>query len=821
MLLYDILNENRNVANIDVIEEFCDSLASRAATPAIAEWFRKVLRKYLIRDYPNVEPVRAEDIRNHPDLFPAWMVPRLDAGEDVVKIQITGGDHAEIVSIRDWMNGEQHTPLMQERDRLMRVSVPQALEAARQYHQNLRRDNEAKRATAMAVAVHGVEPVLEVENHRWVSLTTDAALEQEGTAMGHCVGKDEQNYKADVRSGKTQIYSLRDAKGFPHVTVEVSDGRVEQIQGKGNAIPVARYIPAVIAFLNHIKPKQVTGHYLERMGIAAVRRGRQMVYLPLADAMAEAVSGAEKRAYGDGVTFFQINDKIYVQVEGNEHYSIPRPMVRLDGGEFGDLLSQQPWYPRAALRWLSHFLQDMEITPKDIGRLRGLGSHNIYYLDGRWGAREDFAETAHYDGIDFLILPDSIVATVDGFDMKLANYDYATRTVAPNYSSWGGFFDEDEKKLLWPRRPEIVRFLNDHAFRLGLEDRLYGLGLMANSREQFGLIEEMGQDWGTYRDQSGDDIRFVYAPGSGGGMRDQRLFAVVNGDNDDLRDVADMQHSRLVRQLTREGEALLGPLKQLFKDLGIKLVNSESNRRSLGVPAAKGDYLSPEVADNPDQVALVRKTKGEAPDYQILNANVARHAGRMSAKAQETVLRLYKPESNHLVNPSVYSLTPEKIAACLGGDQRDWSDYESVRLSARLVSLLAIDSLGCFTDAAVRAKVDALYRKTALAMLSYARKNLKKFIEIQDHSKTTTEFGDQQVTPLAWAEVVDRIGMTEDFETMKARLIRAKEPLARRLRRLPPGEQRDYLLQYIDNQFRLDGRQFAYWYQYERPNQVT
>jgi hypothetical protein len=36
--------------------------------------------------------------------------------------------------------------------------------------------------------------------------------------MGHCVG----GYCDDVASGRTKIYSLRDAKGKPHATVEVS-----------------------------------------------------------------------------------------------------------------------------------------------------------------------------------------------------------------------------------------------------------------------------------------------------------------------------------------------------------------------------------------------------------------------------------------------------------------------------------------------------------------------------------------------------------------------------------------------------------------------
>lgn len=46
------------------------------------------------------------------------------------------------------------------------------------------------------------------------------ALRYEGDAMGHCVG----GYCDDVLSGKSRIFSLRDAEGGPHVTIETAPG---------------------------------------------------------------------------------------------------------------------------------------------------------------------------------------------------------------------------------------------------------------------------------------------------------------------------------------------------------------------------------------------------------------------------------------------------------------------------------------------------------------------------------------------------------------------------------------------------------------------
>jgi hypothetical protein len=110
-------------------------------------------------------------------------------------------------------------------------------------------------------------------------LTLDKALKYEGDTMGHCVG----SYCSDVMSGETRIYSLRDSKGQPHVTIEVqpypkhdSDfvfyeledklGRrptqeewdtaletkppkIIQIKGKGNAKPKDTYLPFVQDFV--------------------------------------------------------------------------------------------------------------------------------------------------------------------------------------------------------------------------------------------------------------------------------------------------------------------------------------------------------------------------------------------------------------------------------------------------------------------------------------------------------------------------------------------------------------------------------------------
>lgn len=64
------------------------------------------------------------------------------------------------------------------------------------------------------------------------------ALKYEGETMGHCVG----GYCPDVMEGRSRIFSLRDAKGEPHVTVEVEPApRIGFREGEGPKTPEERF----------------------------------------------------------------------------------------------------------------------------------------------------------------------------------------------------------------------------------------------------------------------------------------------------------------------------------------------------------------------------------------------------------------------------------------------------------------------------------------------------------------------------------------------------------------------------------------------------
>ena len=104
------------------------------------------------------------------------------------------------------------------------------------------------------------------DGFQWVKVESAGALRNEGDSMGHCVG----GYCEAVQNGDTEIYSLRDPQGRPHVTIEVKpeegtpndpdadpmdqqtwfqEPGIRQIKGKQNLAPAKEYHPYVHDFV--------------------------------------------------------------------------------------------------------------------------------------------------------------------------------------------------------------------------------------------------------------------------------------------------------------------------------------------------------------------------------------------------------------------------------------------------------------------------------------------------------------------------------------------------------------------------------------------
>lgn len=117
------------------------------------------------------------------------------------------------------------------------MGVPDAFRNSKAYHDAL-----AKRMTDDPIAAGGADLHKEYPDtgFKWLKLHSDEALNAEGKMMGHCVG----SYCDQVKSGSSQIYSLRDKEGRSHVTIEVNppdnylsgDRLKEKLGAKGGEI---------------------------------------------------------------------------------------------------------------------------------------------------------------------------------------------------------------------------------------------------------------------------------------------------------------------------------------------------------------------------------------------------------------------------------------------------------------------------------------------------------------------------------------------------------------------------------------------------------
>ena len=141
-------------------------------------------------------------------------------------------------------------------EQLNKVSMEQAVRRTYEYDQELAAKMNAARITAReGLPVYKDYP----EGYRWIQLTRPGDFAAESDAMGHSVrGYEPPKGHPDwtegsgdsgsssyglggweaIKSGKAKVYSLVDAKGEPHATIEVDKGRHPLgTTGRGNNFP--------------------------------------------------------------------------------------------------------------------------------------------------------------------------------------------------------------------------------------------------------------------------------------------------------------------------------------------------------------------------------------------------------------------------------------------------------------------------------------------------------------------------------------------------------------------------------------------------------
>lgn len=241
-----------NIINTDELKKFANSFAQHVVRSEAKQWCGKNLRNFLSREPRLSRSIEPDEIRTIYDAQhkepPHWIhhavkqnraLHWFDPGDN--EIWDDAGDFVQALhNVVDWMRA------LPEDDRRWRqfhkISVPEAIAAARAWHRSL-----AKRAAAdWPEDWSGLSTVHRFDDGmKFVKLSSAGCLQREGRMMGHCLA----GYAGAVAAGISAIYSLRDTRNRPHVTIETAAGHLRQLQGRANSFPAKKWRPYIRAFI--------------------------------------------------------------------------------------------------------------------------------------------------------------------------------------------------------------------------------------------------------------------------------------------------------------------------------------------------------------------------------------------------------------------------------------------------------------------------------------------------------------------------------------------------------------------------------------------
>ena len=222
----------RSVINTDDVDSLIEQWSDRH--PKLKKWLQSNVRNWILKSAP-ATPSVLQTTEGLPD----WLKHGDAVAVDLEKLQ-------ELVpSVIDYVEYslEQKPNLA-----LRNLGFAQAIKNSEAWHKKLA--NKKQKSTVEP----GSKVVMEFpDGYFWVELASDNSMKNEGARMGHCVG--DGGYHRLYLLGKITIYSLRDSKNEPHITMDVdpSTDTVSQIKGKANTEIKPEYLPYLFEFLKKNK----------------------------------------------------------------------------------------------------------------------------------------------------------------------------------------------------------------------------------------------------------------------------------------------------------------------------------------------------------------------------------------------------------------------------------------------------------------------------------------------------------------------------------------------------------------------------------------
>lgn len=278
----------RNALNADELKA---GIAARSGARGDGNDIRAWLLNHFYRHVvANFVPARAIESLDEaaralaPAALPAWVAARFggaaerrDGPTGVALAPVVWIDPAEPTLLAlearlvEFLESRAGTSLAGKLDR---INCPQALALWESEHAQMAARIERGWRESRPEAVR---TFLDLPNGRFVEFRHDSAqlraeMAYESYAMRHCLGQfvDRQaltggygdRYAQAIEAQRMRLLSFRDTNGQPHVTISViahEDGslEVEQVKGKQNRPPIARYVPEVVACLEALGTNDV------------------------------------------------------------------------------------------------------------------------------------------------------------------------------------------------------------------------------------------------------------------------------------------------------------------------------------------------------------------------------------------------------------------------------------------------------------------------------------------------------------------------------------------------------------------------------------
>jgi len=243
----------------------------RHDAPVVASWLKKAFHRWIISTFEHATPLTDAEAYQAMtgEAAPAWLSEKVAAdGEQPLVLIDPAHPHLMTLEQRcaEWLGVRAKDDIARK---FPRMTPPHVLGHWREDHRLM-----AKRQASGIVETSGDALSTVLRRKGLHAVEFDPAhpefrkeLRNESVHMGHCIGQfadlDQysggyaEDYAAGAEAGEMRLFSIRDGRNAPHVTVALDKAEdtlhLREAKGKQNLAPIEKYADALRALLNSLK----------------------------------------------------------------------------------------------------------------------------------------------------------------------------------------------------------------------------------------------------------------------------------------------------------------------------------------------------------------------------------------------------------------------------------------------------------------------------------------------------------------------------------------------------------------------------------------